>query len=101
MSFFVTSANPGQAAESSGVEGADAHGASLAEADGVTGKTWRAYLLMSTENARDRIGIGPWFDAEGVETLHGDANAVSKETALDESGGVINGRGTSRTGTTS
>jgi hypothetical protein len=99
MSFFVTSANPGQGADFGGVAGADAHCASLAEAAGVTGKTWRAYLSTSSEDARDRIGTGPWFNAKGVEiaasvdALHGDANAIDKETALDEAGNVVNGRG--------
>ena len=99
MSFFVTSANPGQGADFGGIEGADAHCASLAEAAGVGGKTWRAYLSTSAENARDRIGTGPWFNAAGVEiaasvdALHGDANAINKETALDETGAVVNGRG--------
>ena len=99
MSFFVTSANPGQGADFGGIEGADAHCASLAEAAGVGGKTWRAYLSTSAENARDRIGTGPWVNAAGVEiaasvdALHGEANAIDKETALDESGAVVNGRG--------
>jgi hypothetical protein len=99
MSFFVTSANPGQGADFGGVEGADAHCASLAEAAGVTAKTWRAYLSTSSENARDRIGSGPWVNAEGVEIaatveeLHGEANAISKVAALDETGKVVNGRG--------
>ena len=65
----------------------------------MTGKTWAAYLSTSTVNARDRIGTGPWVNAAGaviaedVEALHGDANAISKETALDETGAVVNGRG--------
>ena len=49
MSFFVTSANPGQGADFGGIEGADAHCASLAEAAGVTGRTWRAYLSTGTD----------------------------------------------------
>lgn len=99
MSFFVTSTNPGQGADFGGIEGADAHCASLAEAAGVTDKTWRAYLSTSSENARDRIGTGPWVNAAGVEiatdvdALHSQANAISKETALDETGRVVNGRG--------
>ena len=59
MSFFVTSENPGKGADLGGLAGADAWCASLAEAAGVTGKTWRAYLSTSAENARDRIGDGP------------------------------------------
>jgi hypothetical protein len=99
MSFFVTSQNPGQGGDLGGLEGADAHCASLAEAAGVTGKTWRAYLSTSTEDARGRIGDGPWFNAEGemiaenVEALHGEGNNVTKETALDETGAVVSGRG--------
>ena len=31
--------------------------------------------------------------AENVEALHGEGNAISKETALDETGAVVNGRG--------
>ncbi|SDF20394.1 hypothetical protein [Limimaricola pyoseonensis] len=100
MSFFVTSANPGQGGDLGGLEGADAHCQSLAEAAGASG-TWRAYLSSSAEDARDRIGTGPWHNAEGVEiaadleALHGEGNAISKETALDETGAVVNGRGDS------
>ena len=98
MSFFVTSQNPGNGGDFGGIEGADAHCAALAEAAGVTGKTWRAYLSTSTENARDRIGSGPWMNAKGeviadsVEALHGENN-ITKETALNEKGEVVNGRG--------
>ena len=99
MSFFVTSADPGSGGDLGGLEGADAHCAALAEAAGVTGKTWAAYLSTSTVDARDRIGSGPWHNADGVviaesvEALHGDGNNISKETALDETGAVVNGRG--------
>ena len=97
--FFVTSVNPGSGGDLGGLEGADAHCASLAEAAGVTGRTWAAYLSTSAVDARDRIGAGPWHNAAGVliaesvEALHGDGNAISKETALDETGAVVNGRG--------
>ncbi len=100
MSFFVTSHNPGDGANFGGLAGADAWCASLAEAAGASGGTWRAYLSTSTENARDRIGAGPWVNAKGVEiaasldALHADnAPGLSKETALDETGAVVNGRG--------
>lgn len=99
MSFFVTSVGSGKGADLSGLKGADAHCASLAEAAGVTGKAWAAYLSTSTEDARDRIGKGPWVNAKGVKiaddvaSLHSDANAISKQTALDEKGEVVNGRG--------
>ncbi len=99
MSFFVTSTNPGQGANFGGLAGADAHCAALAEAAGATGRTWAAYLSSSEADARDRIGSGPWTNAAGVviaesvEALHGDANNLNKETALDETGAIVNGRG--------
>ncbi|MBZ9741198.1 MULTISPECIES: hypothetical protein [unclassified Mesorhizobium] len=99
MSFFVTSVGSGKGADLGGLKGADAHCASLAEAAGVTGKSWAAYLSTSAEDARDRIGKGPWFNAKGekiaddVASLHGDANGITKQTALDEKGETVNGRG--------
>ncbi|HQY44653.1 MAG TPA: hypothetical protein PK450_10800 [Paracoccaceae bacterium] len=98
MSFFVTSQNPGKGGDFGGLAGADAHCAALAEAAGVTGKTWHAYLSSSTENARDRIGTGPWVNAAGVtiaesvEQLHGQNN-LDKQTALNEKAEAVNGRG--------
>ena len=99
MSFFVTSVGSGKGADLGGLKGADAHCASLAEAAGVTGKSWHAYLSTSAEDARDRIGKGPWFNAKGekiaddVASLHSDANGITKQTALNEKGEVVNGRG--------
>lgn len=99
MSFFVTSQGLGKGANLGGLAGADAHCQSLAEAAGSSGKTWHAYLSTSDTDARDRIGQGPWFNAKGekiaedVASLHGDANGITKQTALDEKGTVINGRG--------
>ncbi|OBQ60050.1 hypothetical protein [Mesorhizobium erdmanii] len=99
MSFFVTSVGSGKGADLGGLKGADAHCASLAEAAGVTGKSWAAYLSTSAEDARDRIGKGPWFNAKGekiaddVASLHGNANGITKQTALTEKGEVVNGRG--------
>src|SRR5690606_19211909 len=65
MSFFVTSRGLGDGANLGGLAGADAHCASLAEAAGVTGKSWAAYLSTDDANARDRIGAGPWVNAKG------------------------------------
>ncbi|TIL68658.1 hypothetical protein [Mesorhizobium sp.] len=99
MSFFVTSVGSGKGADLGGLAGADAHCAMLAEAAGVAGKTWRAYLSTSDTDARDRIGTGPWFNAKGVKiaddvaSLHSDANAITKQTALNEKGEEVNGRG--------
>lgn len=99
MSFFVTSVGLGKGANLGGLAGADAHCQSLAEAAGSTGKTWHAYLSTSDTDAKDRIGSGPWSNAKGqkiaddVASLHSDANNINKETALDEKGNTINGRG--------
>jgi hypothetical protein len=99
MTFFVTSAGPGDGANLGGLEGADAHCQQLAEAAGSTGKTWKAYLSAEGVNARDRIGAGPWQNAKGeviandVATLHSADNNITKLTALTEAGTPVNGRG--------
>jgi hypothetical protein len=102
MSFFVTSVGVGDGANLGGLDGADAHCQSLAEAAGAGARTWRAYLSTSGDgavNARDRIGSGPWMNAAGVEIaasveeLHTEPNKINKETALDENGQTVKGRG--------
>ncbi|GMR23281.1 MAG: hypothetical protein BMS9Abin37_1698 [Acidobacteriota bacterium] len=102
MSFFLTSKGPGDGANLGGLEGADAQCTALAEAAGVTGKTWRAYLSTTGSggvNAKDRIGTGPWHNANGVQVassvadLHSDNNKLSKENSISEKGKTINGRG--------
>ena len=105
MTFFVTSVGLGKGADLGGLDGADRYCTSLAQAAGSTGKTWRAYLSTQAAdgkpavNARDRIGKGPWANAKGVQIasdvadLHGANNKVNKETALDEHGMTVNGRG--------
>ena len=101
MSFFVTSTGSGKGADLGGLEGADRICRTLAEAAGAGGRTWRAYLSTQgpgAVNARDRIGAGPWVNAKGVVVakdlaeLHG-ANNLTKQTALNEKGEVVNGRG--------
>ena len=101
MSFFITSAGPGDGANLGGLEGADRHCQNLAEAAGAGNRTWRAYLSTTGPdgvNARDRIGSGPWHNAKGVmiaqnvDELHGE-NKLTKETQLNEKGGMVNGRG--------
>ncbi|MEX2481439.1 MAG: hypothetical protein WD928_11325 [Gammaproteobacteria bacterium] len=99
MSFFVTSEGPGNGADLGGLDGADAHCQQLAEAAGAGEKTWRAYLSTSDTDARDRIGSGPWHNADGeliaedIDALHSDDNNISKQTALSEQGEEIQGRG--------
>ena len=62
MTFFVTSVGSGKGADLGGLDGADRHCQTLAQAAGAGGKTWRAYLStqaaggMPAINARDRIG---------------------------------------------
>lgn len=99
MSFFITSAGPGDGANLGGLAGADAHCMKLAEAAGSTGHTWVAYLSAEGVNAKDRIGTGPWQNFKGdviatdVANLHSDANNLTKETGLTETGGLVKGRG--------
>ncbi|MDP2708564.1 MAG: lectin [bacterium] len=104
MSFFVTSKNPGRGGDLGGLSGADNYCKTLAASAGAGDKVWRAYLsTQSTSNtpavnARDRIGNGPWSNAKSVviasnlNELHNDNN-INKQTALDEKGNQVNGRG--------
>ena len=103
MSFFLTSAGPGNGASLGGLDGADAYCQSLAAAVGAGGATWHAYLSATADaaavNARDRIGAGPWYNqalvqvASDVANLHSENNNLTKETVLNERGGMTNGRG--------
>lgn len=105
MTFFVTSRGRGNGADLGGLTGADAHCQALAQAEGAGDHTWRAYLSTSTAdgqpaaNARDRIGKGPWYNAEGLliaaglDELHSDTNKISKETAVTERLDPVNGVG--------
>jgi hypothetical protein len=102
MSFFVTSVGSGKGADLGGLEGADRHCQTLAQAAGAGAKTWRAYLSTQgagAVNARDRIGTGPWQNAKGaaiarsVDDLHSAGNNLTKQTALTEKGDMVNGRG--------
>ncbi len=98
MTFFVTSVGIGKGADLGGLEGADRHCQSLAQAAGASGKTWHAYLSTQGSgavNARDRIGKGPWQNVKGiiiakdVNELHGDNNNLTKQTALTEKGAMV------------
>ena len=104
MSFFVTSQGSGRGADLGGLAGADRLCQSLASAAGST-KTWRAYLSTQPTggqpggNARDRIGSGPWKNANGVVVatsvadLHGPNNNLTKQTAVTEKAATLKGRG--------
>ncbi|MEO9968832.1 MAG: hypothetical protein ABJG15_03210 [Hyphomonadaceae bacterium] len=103
MTFFLTSVGAGDGANLGGLEGADAHCTSLANAAGSTGRTWRAYLSTNGDNgvnAKDRIGEGPWVNARGetvatsiANLLDASGNNLSKTASITESGDIINGRG--------
>ncbi len=105
MSFFITSAGSGKGAALGGLAGADKHCQALAAAVGAGGKTWHAYLSAAAADgkpamhAKDRIGSGPWHNAKGelvakdVADLHGEAASFTKQSALNEKGGIVNGRG--------
>jgi hypothetical protein len=101
MTFFVTSMGPGKGADLGGLEGADRHCQTLAQAVGAGGKTWRAYLSTQAMggaqavNARDRIGRGPWQNfkgeviAQSVDELHSNADKLSIQTSLTERRGTM------------
>ena len=103
MTFFITSTGTGKGADLGGLAGADRHCQTLAAAAGAGKLTWRAYLSASAAdgkpavNARDRIGKGPWHNAQGrliarnVAELHANNN-ISRMTALTEKGERVNGR---------
>lgn len=112
MSFFITSTPGPDGANFGGLEGADAHCATLAGAAG-SSKDWAAYLSTSMVidrssgsaevtdgvDARSRIGSGPWYNAKGemiaqdVDALHSVDVNISLASALDENGNEVNGRG--------
>lgn len=101
FSFFATSiGNGGAAGDFGGLTGADARCQCLADAVGST-RTWRAYLSTAPipgiggglVHARDRIGVGPWFNYSGtmiatdVAGLH--ASPPPSAMILDEFGNLI------------
>jgi len=101
--FFVTSRGVGRGGDLGGLAGADAHCQALATAEGAGDHAWRAYLSVSARdgqpavNARDRIGRGPWYNAEGLliaanlDELHSDRGAINKQTAVTERLDPVNG----------
>lgn len=95
MGFFITSVGVGDGGNLGGLAGADAHCQALADAAGVGHRTWHAYLSTQGEgalDARDRIGSGPWANANGlimatdVENLHYDNSNFNWQYSLDENG---------------
>lgn len=100
MSFFITSEKSTNG-NLGGLVMADAKCQRLATVAGVGGKTWKAYLSTATENARMRIGAGPWFNfkgemvAETLAQLHEEGtmkNNLTQQTALTDTGKIVSGR---------
>jgi hypothetical protein len=99
MTFFATSAGSGALGGNlGGLAGADAICQMHAEAAGQGGCTWHAYLSTADEDARDRIGSGPWQNAAGdviaadVESLHTDGlSNGDPQHVLDENGAEVPG----------
>jgi hypothetical protein len=101
MTFFVTSVGLGNGGNLGGIKGADAHCQALARSVGAGAKTWRAYLSVTDLNgkgaidARDRIGRGPWHNANGVriaidvDDLHSDSANITADTAITEKGAKL------------
>lgn len=88
----------GETGEGAGLRGADKICAAVAEL-GIAGagkKTWRAFLSTSTVHAKDRIGTGPWYDANGRQVASnltqllmdrpGDADVAIKNDLPNEHG---------------
>jgi hypothetical protein len=100
MTFFVTSTS--QDGNLGGLDGADAICDMLATAVGSGNRTWRAYLSAENGgdaiNARDRIGNGPWENADGdllaedLDALHDPALVGDFELFINEKGERINGQ---------
>jgi hypothetical protein len=103
VSVFVTSATS-VTGNLGGLAGADATCQRLAAAAGFGARTWRAYLSVEHDsangnqptNARDRIGPGPWYNANlvlvasTVAELHGRSGDAA--VFLNERGQRINGQ---------
>jgi hypothetical protein len=105
MTFFVSSATS-VTGNLGGLTGADATCQRLAAAVGLGSLTWRAYLSVERDpannnqptNARDRIGAGPWYNAnlDLVANSVAELHSRSGDAALfvDERGRRINGQWT-------
>ena len=105
LGFFVTS-QTSVTGNLGGLAGADATCQRLATAVGAGNRTWRAYLSVARDpasgnqpaNARDRIGTGPWLNANGVAVANNltELHARTGDASLfvDERGQRINGQWT-------
>jgi len=104
LTFFVSSEGS-MTGDLGGLSGADAHCERLAQAVGRGAATWRAYLSAERTSAsddapvhaRERIGTGPWHNAEGtlladdLDALHA-IESGDAELFLDEQGNQVPGQ---------
>lgn len=109
LSFFVTSVTSATG-NLGGLSGADATCQRLGAAAGQGSRTWGAYLSVERDpanqnrptHARDRIGQGPWYNANGVLIANNIAELHARrgDAALfvDERGQRINGQWTGSPG---
>jgi hypothetical protein len=98
--FVATASDSG--GDLGGLEGADATCQALADEAGAGDRTFRAYLSTSTVDARDRIGEGPWVNANSIlvatdlDDLHsiiGDVDGtLLVDLFVDHEGNRINGQ---------
>lgn len=101
LGFFITSVGLGDGGNLGGLEGADAHCQALAANVGAGHRTWRAYLSTqgpNAVNAIDRIGTGPWANANGlvmatnIESLLYDNSNFGIQFTVDENGNPFDTR---------
>jgi hypothetical protein len=92
-----------------GIEGADKICQTIAEGEGFTDRTWRAFLSAvrgpdgTQVNAIDRIGEGPWYDRKG-RLISANKQGLTVERPLGDPAAVNDlpdetGEGTMRIGT--
>jgi hypothetical protein len=109
VGFFVTSATS-VTGNLGGLGGADFTCQRLANAAGLSGRAWRAYLSVEHDSAngngpthaRDRIGQGPWYNVNGVLVANTVAELHTRTgnaaVFVDERGRRINGQWTGSPG---
>ncbi|WP_434420148.1 DUF1554 domain-containing protein [Nannocystis pusilla] len=101
MSFFVSSTGS-PTGNLGGLAGADQRCQDLADAAGAGAKTWHAYLSVEKGpddqpiHAKDRIGQGPWYNADLV-LIAGDLTELHAKDGdpalfLDENGEMVPGQ---------
>jgi hypothetical protein len=83
ISFFVSSTGSGMGGNLGGLAGADKYCQTLAAKAGAGNRTWRAYLSTSMPdvNARDRMGFGPWYNAEDALAVEAMRNGFGADHA--------------------